>query len=313
MRRPRTLLVAAGLAAGALLLSACGSSDSESSDGDAASKGAVVVGSAGFTEIELMAEMYAALLNDAGYDASVTVLENRELYEPALEDGQLDVVPDYLATMTEFLNRKVNGPDAKPVASSDPEATAAALNELAGPLGLTPLEPAKAANQNAFFVTQDFAKAKSLKTLSDLGALGQPITLAATEECPERPFCGLGLIGTYGLTLTEVLPTGFGSAQTKDAVVKGTAQLGLSGTTDATLGPLGLVVLTDDKGLQLADNLIPIVGEKYGDDADLAEVLNALSRVLTTEDLATLNDRVDAQREKAADVALDYLTSKGLL
>ena len=260
-----------------------------------------------------MAEMYAALLNDAGYEASVTVLENRELYEPALEDGQLDVVPDYLATMTEFLNRKVNGPDAKPVASSDPEATAAALAELAGPLGLTPLEPAKAANQNAFFVTQDFADAKSLKTLSDLGALGQPITLAATEECPERPFCGLGLTGTYGLTLTEVLPTGFGSAQTKDAVVKGTAQLGLSGTTDATLGPLGLVVLTDDKGLQLADNLIPVVGEKYGDDADLAEVLNALSRVLTTDDLATLNDRVDAQREKAADVALDYLTSKGLL
>jgi osmoprotectant transport system substrate-binding protein len=313
MRRPRTLLLAAGLAAGALLLSACGSSDSESSDGDAASKGAVVVGSAGFTEIELMAEMYAALLNAAGFEASVTVLENRELYEPALEDGQLDVVPDYLATMTEFLNRKVNGPDAKPVASGDPGATAAALNELAGPLGLTPLEPARAANQNAFFVTQDFAKAKSLKTLSDLGALGQPITLAATEECPERPFCGLGLIGTYGLTLTEVLPTGFGSAQTKDAVVKGTAQLGLSGTTDATLGPLGLVVLTDDKGLQLADNLIPVVGEKYGDDADLAEVLNALSRVLTTDDLATLNDRVDAQREKAADVALDYLTSKGLL
>jgi osmoprotectant transport system substrate-binding protein len=313
MRRPRTLLLAAGLAAGALLLSACGSSDSDSADDGAASKGAVIVGSAGFTEIQLMAEMYAALLNDAGYDASVTVLENRELYEPALEDGQLDVVPDYLATMTEFLNRKVNGPDAKPVASSDPEATAAALDELAGPLGLTPLEPAEAANQNAFFVTQDFADAKSLKTLSDLGALGQPITLAATEECPERPFCGLGLTGTYGLTLTEVLPTGFGSAQTKDAVVKGTAQLGLSGTTDATLGPLGLVVLADDKGLQLADNLIPVVGEKYGDDADLAAALNALSRVLTTEDLATLNDRVDTQREKAADVALDYLTSKGLL
>jgi len=313
MRRPRTLLVAAGLAAGALLLAACGSSDSGSSGSDAASKGAVVVGSAGFTEIQLMAEMYAALLNDAGYEASVTVLENRELYEPALEDGQLDVVPDYLATMTEFLNRKVNGPDAKPVASSDPEATAAALDELAGPLGLTPLEPAKAANQNAFFVTEDFATGKSLKTLSDLGALGQPITLAATEECPERPFCGLGLTGTYGLTLTEVLPTGFGSAQTKDAVVKGTAQLGLSGTTDGTLGPLGLVVLVDDKGLQQADNLIPVVGEKYGSDAAFAEVLNALSRVLTTEDLATLNDRVDAKREKPADVALDYLTSKGLL
>lgn len=312
MRRPRTLLVV-GLAASALLLAACASPDLDSADGGSATKGAVVVGSAGFTEIQLMAEMYAALLNDAGFEASVTVLENRELYEPALEDGQLDVVPDYLATMTEFLNRKVNGPDAKPVASSDPEATVAALDELAGPLGLTPLEPAEAANQNAFFVTRDFAEAESLKTLSDLGALGQPITLAATEECPERPFCGLGLTGTYGLTLTEVLPTGFGSAQTKDAVVKGTAQLGLSGTTDATLGPLGLVVLADDKGLQLADNLIPIVGERYGDDADLAEVLNALSRVLTTDDLATLNDRVDTKREKAADVALDYLTRKGLL
>ncbi|MGH8893661.1 MAG: glycine betaine ABC transporter substrate-binding protein, partial [Actinomycetes bacterium] len=117
----------------------------------------------------------------------------------------------------------------------------------------------------------------------------------------------------YGIKVTENLPLGFGSAQTKEAVTSGKAQLGLTGTTDATIGDLGLVIIEDDQGLQLADNLVPVVGEKYADDADLAEALNSLAPVLTTEALTALNKKVDGERQKSADVAREYLESEGLL
>jgi osmoprotectant transport system substrate-binding protein len=258
--------------------------------------------------------MYKALLEDAGHTVEVQPVENRELYAPELESGSIDVVPEYAATFTEYLNLAKNGPTAEPVATSDIDETIEALRPLAEEKGLEVLEPAEAATQNAFFVTQDFAAENDLTTLSDLGALGQPIVLAGTQECPERPKCELGLEEVYGLNITEDLPLGFGSPQNKQAVVEGEAQLGLSGTTDGTLDALGLVVLEDDKGLQNADNLVPVVNAEGPAGTDeVAELLNGLSETLTTDDLAELNRRVDEEREQAADVAEDYLSEKGLI
>jgi osmoprotectant transport system substrate-binding protein len=314
MRSRSGLSLVAALAAVLLTVTACGddnkldSSDNASSDDKA--KGSVVIGSAGFTEINLMAQMYKLLLEDAGYTASIQVVQNREVYEPALEDGDIDVVPDYAATMTEFLNLKANGPQADPVATNDKDETVDALNELGEPLGIKALEAAEAVDQNAFVATEQVAADKG-STLSEWE--GESVVLAATEECPDRPFCQPGLEETYGITVTEVLPLGFGTAQVKEAVTSGQAQLGLTGTTDATLADLGLVVIEDDKGLQLADNLVPVVGEQYADDADFAETLNALAGELTTEDLTELNRKVDAERQKEADVAKEFLESKGLI
>ncbi len=318
VRLRRILGVAAAGFALTLGAAACGSdnlSDSESDSGssESESKGELVVGSAGFTEINIMAEMYAALLQDAGYDATVQTVQNRELYEPALESGDIDVVPDYAATMTEFLNRKVNGPDAAVVATSDVETTVAALQELAEPLGLTALEPAQAVDQNAFVVSQDFATQNNLKTLSDLGASGLTVSLAAGEECATRPFCQLGLEQTYGIKISRIDPLGVATVPTKQSVQEGRNQLGLALTTDGTLEDFGLVVLEDDKGLQLADNLIPIVNTEQAGAEDIATALNQLADVLTTEDLAAMNKRVDSDREREADVAQSYLEEKGLL
>jgi osmoprotectant transport system substrate-binding protein len=318
MRSRRVLSLVGALASVVMLASACGGDDNQlddsgtGGDGNGSKKGAVVIGSAGFTEIQLMAEMYKLLLDEAGYSSTIQVVQNREVYEPALENGDIDVVPDYAATMTEFLNVKVNGAEAAatPLATNDKDETVDALNEIGGPLGLTALEAAEAVDQNAWFATEEVAAEKGA-TLSEWE--GESVVLAATEECPDRPFCAPGLEETYGLTITEILPLGFGSAQAKEAVTSGKAQLGLTGTTDATLADLGLVVIEDDQSLQLADNLVPVVGEKYADDADFAEVLNALAPVLTTEDLTELNRKVDAERQKAADVAREYLESKDLL
>ena len=317
-RRLRTLAVAAGLA---LALAACGGGEDAFDDGTAASDGAsegatetITVGGATFTESLIMMEMYRTLLEDNGYTVELQPVENRELYAPELRNGGIDVVPEYAATLAEFLNREANGPDAEPVASGDVEQTVEALRELAEPAGLDVLEPAEAANQNAFFVTQEFAEQHDLETLSDLGESGLPVVLAGTAECPERPKCQIGLQETYGIDITENLPLGFGSVQNKQAVVSGQAQLGLSGTTDGTLESLGLVVLEDDQQLQNADNLVPVVNaESAAGDEQVAELLNSLSETLTTEDLAELNRRVDEDRQQAADVARAYLEEKGLL
>ena len=273
----RRALVAAG--AGLLLtLAACGDG------GDTAESGAggeLTVGGASFTEMAIMQEMYRALLEDAGYTVTIQTADNREVYEPALESGEIDIVPEYAATMAEFLNAKVNGPDAptdSPVATTDAAETVEAMRPLAEEAGLEVLEPAEAANQNGFVVSQEFADANGgLSTLSQLGELGEPLVLAAVEECPDRPFCQPGLEQTYGLDISEVLPLGFGSPQTKEAVASGEADLGLVGTTDGTLGEFGLILLEDDQNLQLADNLVPVVNaETAGDEAVAEELVNGI-------------------------------------
>lgn len=328
MRRSSTLL--AGVAALTLSLGACAgggastggsattggpttSATGTPSDGGGSGGGEVVVGSAGFTESQLLAEMYALLLDDAGYDARVQTVQNRELYEPALETGEIDVVPDYLATMAEFLNVKVNGEAAETIATADAEQTAEALRGIAEPLGLTVLSPAEAKNSNAFAVSRSFAEEHDLQTLSDLGEAGIAVRLAATEECPTRTFCQIALEEDYGIEISGLDPLGFSSTQTKQAVRTGKAQLGLVGTTDGTLDAFDLVILADDKNVQLADNLVPVVGPDYADDETLASVLDELAAALTTEDLAALNAAVDQERRKVGDVAREWLEEQGLL
>lgn len=305
-----------GLAAcgGGQSLEERGGSDTASTGGGG--KGALVVGSAGFTEANVLAELYAQVLKDAGYSTSIKTVENRELYEPSLEKGEIDVVPEYAATLAEFLNAKVNGPKAveeKPVASSDVAATVTALEKLAGPRGLKVLPAGDAVDQNAFAVTREFAEKNKLRTLSDLGASKLKVKIAAGDECEIRPFCAPGLKKTYGIDVTGIDPKGVGTPQAKQAVKDGIDQLVLTTTTDATLDNFGLVLLEDDKKLQNADNVLPVVNAKDAGSAEIAAALNKITGVLTTEDLVELNRKVDAERAKPSDVAKAYLESKGLI
>ncbi|MEU8451679.1 ABC transporter substrate-binding protein [Streptomyces globisporus] len=310
-----------GMVALAGSLAACGGdsleqekSGSGSSAGGDGKKGTLVVGSASFTESKVLAELYAQILGDAGYSTSVTTVKNRELYEPSVEKGEIDVIPEYAATIAEFLNAKVNGADQaqeKPVASGDVDATVAALKKLATPLGLTVLPPGKAVDQNAFAVSEEFAEKNSLKTLSDLGKSKLKVKIAAGDECEVRPFCAPGLKKTYGIDVTGIDPKGVGTPQSKQAVRDGKVQLVLTTTTDAVLD--GLVFLGDDKKLQNADNVLPVLNTKDAGDPEIADTLGKLTDTLTTEELAELNRKVDAERAKPADVAKEYLESKNLI
>jgi len=281
--------------------------------GSGAAGKALTVGGANFTEMMIMQQMYGQLLHKAGNTVAYKTADSREIYAPALEAGQIDVVPEYAATMAEYLNKAINGPNAKAISSNDAAATVAAMRPLAAKKGLTVLEPTQAADQNGFAVTKAFSEKNKVTTLSQLAALNKPIVLAAVEECATRPFCQPGLAQTYGLKISKVLPLGFGSPQAKQAVTDGKADLVLVGTTDGTLDQLGLVLLQDDKHLQAADNLVPVVNTASAGTPEIAKALDALVPVLTTADLAKLNQEVDGQRQKPEDVARQYLQSKGLL
>jgi osmoprotectant transport system substrate-binding protein len=238
---------------------------------------------------------------------------NRELYEPALESGQIDVVPEYAATFADWLNAKTHGAGAPPVGSPDLATTMKALRALATPRGLTVLDPGRAVDQNAFAVTAAYARQHHLKTLSDLGASHLPVRLAAGDECVQRPYCEPGLKKTYGIDITGVDPKGVGTTQAKRAVQSGQDQMVLTTTTDATLDEFGLVLLADDKHLQNADYIVPVVNRSRAGSEGVTKALGKLNDVLTTADLASMNQQVDSWRRLPADVARTYLKDKGLL
>ncbi len=319
-RRRRSFGVLAGAAAAGLLLAACGGSSdafsssttsSGSAGGSATGSGSktLTVGGANFTEMKVMEQLYGQLLAKNGYTITYKAVDNREIYEPALEKGEIDIVPDYAATLANFISKKTGGNGD--IASADANATVQKMQPLLQKLGLTALTPSPAKDNNAFAVTKKYAEANNLKTLSDLAELGKPVRLAATTECPDRPFCQPGLEKTYGMKVSQLLPLGFGSPQAKQAVTSGKADLVLTGTTDATLDQLGLVLLEDDKGLQQADNIVPVVN-KEANTPEVKALLDKLSAVLTTEDLTQLNAKVDAQRQTEEQVAKDFLAAKGL-
>ena len=195
----------------------------------------VVVGAGNFSESATLAELYAGVLRAAGYAASTQAIGNRETYEPALVAGELTVVPEYVGTLTEFLNKEVNGADATAVASSDLDATMTQLTTLGQTVGLVFGTPAQAQDQNAFAVTTAFADEYGVTTLSDLAAACGGVVLGGPPECPERPFCQPGLQDVYGMQVGEFVSLDAGGPLTKTALQQGRIALGLVFSSDAAL------------------------------------------------------------------------------
>jgi len=315
----RTRLLSVIAATGALLVAAaCGDdplSESESGSASSEDKGSLSLSGQDFTEMQIMAELYGQLLEDAGYTVESRLVATRDVYLSGLQDGNIDVVPEYAGSIADELNARENGANAEPASTPDIQSTMTNLRELASHVGLEALEPAEATDENAFAVTQEYADENSLTTLTDLGELDTPVKLAAAEDCSERPDCAIGLEKVYGIEIDPpVLPLGFGTQETKNALLDGEVQLGQSGTSDGTLEELGLVLLEDDQDLQAAQNLVPVVNaDTLQANPDIADTLNGLSEVLTTEDLASMNGAVDLDRQKPEDVAAAYLEEQGLL
>ena len=314
MNARRTL---AGAATAGLLLFAAGCAGDDlaedSGDDEQASTagGEVRISGQAFPEAVLVAAMYDELLTDAGYTTSVKLVDTRDVYMQTFPDN-IDVVPEYVGGIVDFLNTTQNGADAEPLTTSDADESVSAAEDLLAEQGITLLEPSEATDTNAFFVSQEFSDSEGVTSLSDLE--GMSVTLAAAPDCEGRPDCAGGLTDVYGIDIKEVLPLGFASDATYQSVLDGESELGLTSTTDGTLEAQGLVLLEDDQEIQPAQNLVPAVSTEFLDEhPDLEDTLNELMGVLTTANLTELNGRVAVDREKPEDVARDFLVEEGLL
>ena len=234
-------------------LAACGSSSEPEPAGTALGDDSITIASFDFPESELLAELYGKALSGGGYDVeSVHRAGPRELVEPALARGLVEVVPEYAGTAVEFLSLgAVDG-------SADPADNHGALERALAGRDLVALAPAGAEDRNTLVVTEETATRFGLRDVSDLLAAAPRLRFGGPPECPTRPLCLPGLEETYGLRFREFLPLDSGGPLTVEALQADLVDVALLFTTDPAIGP-GLVALDDDRGLQPAENVTPIV------------------------------------------------------
>ena len=298
MRRTAPAILAL---AAALVATACGSSTkstggqssattagSPATTGATASSPAVTIGSANFPENEVLAYIYADALKKAGVAVTTKVnIGSREVYFKEMENGTLNVFPEYNGALLNYLK-----PTATASSTADvDQALAAAL-----PSSLEVLQPAPAQDSDSVSVTSSFASAHNLKSIGDLKAIESQVTLGAAPEFATRQEGLLGLQKIYGITVKFKALDESGPL-TVAALNDGTIQAGDVYTTDPSVAKYHFVALADPMHLFPAQNVVPIVNKSVA-TATITKTLDAVSAALTTSDLVQLvgaveNDHVD--------------------
>lgn len=293
-----------GLAA-ALVLSACGGGgDPLSGDGDnAGSAGSqVIVGSADFTESQLIASIYSQALQANGVGVKEQFnIGSREVYIEALKDGSIDLVPEYTGALLSHLDPKST--------AATPDAVTAELKDKL-PEGISMLTPSKAEDKDVVAVTQATADKYRLKAISDLAPVAGELVLGGPAEWKTRTQGVVGLRDVYGLNFKDFVSLDAGGTLTMTALTSGQIQAGDLFSTDPGLKANNLVALEDDKNLFAAENVVPLI--KAGKQNDtVTNTLDAVSAKLTTDDLISMNAEA-ATGTNLADIAKKWLAEVGI-
>ncbi len=289
-----------------VLLSACSTGGS--------AKPTIKIGSDGFYEAKLMAEIYAQALEAKGYtvDRTAIGIGARKVSAPALESGQFDLKPEYIGSGLAYYEPGKQTGD--PAANSTELQTV--LNGKGG--GITVLNYSPAADQNAFVTTKATADANNLKTMSDLGKVAGTLKLGVATDCPTNPVCGKALKDAYGIDVANATLLSACDTPMVQALTGGTIDVGELCSTQPDILVNSWVVLEDDKHTQPADNIAPLVRNDYlsklGADKDAFEkILNDVSAALDTATLTDLGKQVSVDKKDLAVVAKAWLQSKGFL
>lgn len=292
----------------AMLATACGGeTDDSSTDTGAEELGDITVGSTNFDEQELVAEMYALALEDAGYTVERRYqLGSREVVLPALTSGEIDVYPEYVGTALEFLNEGAGE------ATGDTAATTELLRERFADQGVDVLEPSDAQDKNGLVVRQETADTYDLSTVSDLADVAGELTLGGPPECPERPLCIPGYEDAYGVTFGDFRSLDAGGPVTIEALDSGEIDVALLFTTDGVIAANDWVLLDDDQDLQPAENIVPVIRSEANTDA-ATSALNAVSAVLTTANVTEMIRQLRVDLADPGEVAETFLTDQGVL
>jgi osmoprotectant transport system substrate-binding protein len=301
--------MAAVLVALALLLAACGGlSSNNNSSGQASGsgdKGTVRLGVVDFTEQLILAQIYGQVLAKDGYKVTYTKLGSRELADPALFSGKLDMLIEYAGSQLIYL---------KGTPSADADKVLTDLKAKLEPKQVTVLDQAPMSDQQAITVTQATASKYGLKTLSDLAKVSGQLVFGGPPECRERDTCYKGLQKVYGTNFKSFQSLNQGSIKYR-ALLNNQIQVALSFSTDGIIAKQKLVLLKDDKGLFPADHAIPEARNDYLSKAGDAfkSAVNKISPAITTEEITGLNAKVDLENQDPDQVATQWLKDKGLL
>lgn len=307
MRQYRMLALGAPLLA--LLVSACtAGGGSTSPSASAAQLPAVTIGSEGFDESVLLAEIYAQALEAHGYTVTRQDFTERGLAMESLDSNAINVVPEYIGSLVRFLGGEATG---------DTNETAANLASVLEPKNLTLLEVAPAQDGDGFVVRKETADEFALVTMSDLALVADKLIWGLPLECGDNPSCGPGLKDVYGIDIATLRVENLGacSGEMATALNEGGIDVAEVCTTQADIDRYNFVLLQDDKKLIPAQNVAPVVRNDLLAAApdDFASILNAVSAKLTTDELTKLNVRVSVNQESFDDVARQWLADNGLV
>ncbi|MEE6274542.1 ABC transporter substrate-binding protein [Georgenia wangjunii] len=311
LRRP-LLTAAAGTAL--LALAACGSGDPLINDDNAVTTpgstggatddaaGTVVVGSQAYYSNEIIAEIYAQVLEDAGYEVERQFqIGQRDVYLQAMEGGEVDLLPEYTGNLLQFYDAETEVRSSEDVAAALPDTL---------PEGLAVLDYAEAQDADSYNVTAAFSEENGITSLADLAGYDGEITIGGNAELEERPYGPAGLAEFYGVEVGFLAIGDSGGPLTKDAIRDGTITMGDIYTADPDLASGDFVTLEDPESMILAQNVVPLVAADLAEE--LAEVLDPVSELLTTEELIALNARSQAEQLDSATIAGDWLAENDL-
>ena len=305
-RRPVRL--SAVLALG-LTLAACGSGDPlDPDDGDTTTspdgEGAtVVVGSQAYYSNEIIAEIYAQALEDAGFAVQRQFqIGQRDVYLEAMAGGEVQLLPEYTGNLLQFYDAETEARSSEDVAAALPEVL---------PEDLAVLDYAEAQDADSYNVAAPFALENDITSLADLADFDGEITIGGNAELESRPYGPDGLRDFYGVEVAFLAIGDSGGPLTKDAIRDGTITMGDIYTADPDLASGDFVTLEDPENMILAQNVVPLVSADLAED--VAAVLDPISAALSTEELIALNARSQAEQLDSATIATDWLDAQGLL
>lgn len=305
-------LVGAGLGVAALLLSACGgggdplggtSAQPSGGGSSSAAGGEIVVGSADFTESKILAEIYSQALKAKGLQSSTKLgIGAREIYIKALQDKSISAVPEYTGNLLLNFDAKATAKTAADLDTALPKAL---------PSDLKVLKSSPAIDQDVYVVTKDYAAKNGIASLADLKKVAADSVLGGPPELENRAYGPKGLEKVYGAKFKSFTPYAKYPPKIAD-LDSGKIQVAEFFTTDAVIAEKGYVELKDPESLILPQNVIPLVRSDVADNATAVGALNAVQAALTTDDLTTLDKKVDSDHDDPDQVAGDWLKSKGL-
>jgi osmoprotectant transport system substrate-binding protein len=303
--KKRTLLSALAVTS-VLALSACGGGGGDPLSGGGDNKGSsgseVIVGSADFTESQLIASIYSQALQAAGVPTKEQFnIGSREVYIQALKDGSIDLTPEYSGALLKYL-------DDKSTATTTDAVQAELSKKL--PEGLSMLKPSAAEDKDVLAVTKATADKYNLKKISDLKPVAGELVLGGPPEWKTRVNGVVGLRDVYGLNFKEFVSLDAGGTLTMTALTNNQIQAGDLFSTDPGLVTNNLVALEDDKSLFAAENVVPLIKSAKQNDT-ITKTLDAVSAKLTTDDLIDMNAEA-AKGTNLSDIAKKWLADAGI-